>query len=269
MPKHDNDEFVHSYPSWNTIHLPDMNLTTISISSIIEYFNHTKPTCEKSNHTANRDDSSPTVDEAISSVKNINLKKNEIPVLSHDFFPAFKSLVTLDVSHNHLTTLPTTISSLTNLKNLNAGYNELKEIPPGICLLFNLCSLQLEYNKICVVHEALLDLVDDGGGTESRQGRNDREEHGSNGDSVSIRKKGKLTTLSLKGNPITICPSTVLELNEKSNLQREKKNRYDIMKRYLQWRENANDNNFGITRYSENNTSMGKVARWNPLQFLA
>jgi|GEM_PF-7000430 len=58
------------------------------------------------------------------------------------------SLITLDVSHNQISSLPSQIGQLTRLESLNVSYNKLSGALPGEIRKMSLKSLDASYNSL-------------------------------------------------------------------------------------------------------------------------
>lgn len=102
-------------------------------------------------HTAQKDPTHPplTLPELPTGLKQITLASNylsHVPraILSNHL----TKLVKLDLSNNHLATLPTEIAKLKNLTELLADDNSIVSLPKAIGLLSDLKVLSLKNNKI-------------------------------------------------------------------------------------------------------------------------
>eukprot|EP00760_Papus_ankaliazontas_P038783 PhM_4_TR9302/c0_g1_i1/m.24457 len=80
-------------------------------------------------------------------VRRLCLHMNEIRCITEDDLSAFRSLVDLDLSSNHLTDM-SPVYVLTSLTRLNLSGNSLVAVPPGIGRLVCLEVLTLNYNRI-------------------------------------------------------------------------------------------------------------------------
>jgi len=78
----------------------------------------------------------------------INLEIKDHRVINIPPAISMLSIQNLSVIYTQISTFPTVLTSLENLRELNMGYNKLKKIPPDIAQLKNLTKLQLNNNKL-------------------------------------------------------------------------------------------------------------------------
>ena len=69
------------------------------------------------------------------------------------------NLDTLSLTHNQLTSIPSSIGDLNNLKYLNLYYNDLSSIPESIGELNSLVKLELNVNNLTTIPESIGNLT--------------------------------------------------------------------------------------------------------------
>ncbi|GFR44942.1 hypothetical protein Agub_g6030, partial [Astrephomene gubernaculifera] len=78
----------------------------------------------------------------------LKLSHNKISAVPSGTFPRLPNLVLLDLSYNHLTSIPSDIARCSSLKVVLLGHNSLGHIPSGIFHLVNLEQLALNHNRL-------------------------------------------------------------------------------------------------------------------------
>ncbi|VDM52934.1 unnamed protein product, partial [Angiostrongylus costaricensis] len=101
---------------------------------------------------------SPITDEEYNpaEIRRLNLSKNNILHLS--CLPAFKNLVSLDVSNNSLSVLSEDIGALTQLRTFSARNNLLEDLPKSMNKLDQMEALYLSGNRFEIVPLAVLKM---------------------------------------------------------------------------------------------------------------
>lgn len=84
----------------------------------------------------------------VNTIEALDLSENKIASLRDDAFENLENLLELDLSHNGLTYLPTSLGKLTKLKKLNLSGNVIGSLPKEFENLVSLEALELEGNPI-------------------------------------------------------------------------------------------------------------------------
>jgi hypothetical protein len=100
----------------------------------------------------------PSTQESFPNLKNIYLNKNRIRWIPTNWFNRFSQIKTLDLSRNKITTIPDSISRLTNLEGLFLDGNNIENVPESIGHLSKLVRLNLALNKIKALPESIGNL---------------------------------------------------------------------------------------------------------------
>lgn len=83
----------------------------------------------------------------------LGLSSNKIARIPDSFFENLTTLKSLDISVNHIRSLPPSISLLTSLTLLNVGCNSLYATPEELCGLTSLQKLHLQGNVTFQSHK--------------------------------------------------------------------------------------------------------------------
>jgi len=91
--------------------------------------------------------------------KQINISRNNLVSFPMSFWPGFKKLIYLDLSHNLLTCLPKELQKLCFLKVLKASYNAISKIQVDFSrMMENLEILHLDHNQLDYLPATFLHL---------------------------------------------------------------------------------------------------------------
>lgn len=85
----------------------------------------------------------------------INLSCNCISAIPYEFSAYLPHLVYLDISYNHVSSLPESFGYLFHLKTLLLNNNRLQELPASFCLLLRLGKVDLSHNRLSHLPEQI------------------------------------------------------------------------------------------------------------------
>jgi hypothetical protein len=102
----------------------------------------------------------PSTRKSFPKLKQIWLSKNQIRWLPTNWFDRFSQIEVLDLSRNKITTIPNSISHLTNLQKLYLDHNNIENVPESIGHLSKLVNLSFSQNRIKALPESIGNLKD-------------------------------------------------------------------------------------------------------------
>ena len=89
----------------------------------------------------------------------LDLSHNRLEEIEHIDWSSLQQLLSLKVTNNKLSSLPSQLIQLADLRLLDLGSNHFKEFPAGICELVNLSDLDLSFNLIEEIPESIGNLT--------------------------------------------------------------------------------------------------------------
>ena len=85
---------------------------------------------------------------SLASLQILHLFNNKINSLPHYLTRCLYNLVSLNLNHNHLSSLPSDVCYLTQLQYLSLSANHLSLLPNELCSLHHLLELHLDNNHL-------------------------------------------------------------------------------------------------------------------------
>lgn len=139
-------------------------------------------------------------------ILNSKLNLSNLHLSSLDCIDMYSSikLEEIDLSHNHISTIPAAVFSLPNLKYLNLSYNKLKQLPENSKNMQELKKLNLSYNQFEEFPESVCEL--------KNLWRLDIDHNQLTMAPDSIKKLSKLRWLLLNNNKLELLPESVSTL---------------------------------------------------------
>ncbi len=153
-----------------------------------------------------------TIPDTIINLENLVFFKIWLKLSSQDWLPWLKTLdkLELDLSDNQLSTLPESITNLSNLTGLDLSDNQLSTLPESITNFSNLTELNLRYNQLSTLPESINNISNL---TELNLSYNQLSTL-----PESITNLSNLTGLDLSSNQLSTLPESITNLSNLTEL---------------------------------------------------